>query len=89
MASLYITDAANVAIFPIENGCFSSLDLCDHGHYEVHGEVGETLGTLTAPAPAPAPAPFRQFAFCNSQPVTTANMSLLSRSVSTPRSFQR
>ena len=83
MASLYVTDAANVAIFPIESGCFSSLDLLDHGHYEVHGEVGETLGTLTAPAP------FRQFSFHNSQPVTTANMSLLSRSVSTPQSFQR
>ncbi|XP_027132668.1 uncharacterized protein LOC113745337 [Larimichthys crocea] len=85
MDSLYITDAANVAIFPVESGCFSSLDLSNHGHYEVHGEVGDTAGTPRAPAAAPSP----QFAFRNSQPVTTANMSLMSRSVTTPRSFQR
>ncbi|CAL8397726.1 unnamed protein product [Boreogadus saida] len=79
---LYITDATNVAIFPIESGCFSSLDLFDHGHYEVHGDVWDTVGAPTAPAPS------RQFAFRSSQPVTTENMSMLLRSV-TPRSFQR
>ena len=87
MDSLYITDATNVAIFPIESGCFSSLDLFDHGHYEIHGDVWDTVGAPTAPAPAPAPS--RQFAFRSSQPVTTENMSMLSRSVRTPRSFQR
>ncbi|CAL8310908.1 unnamed protein product [Gadus morhua 'NCC'] len=87
MDSLYITDAANIAIFPVESGLFSSLDLFDHGHYEIHGDVWDTVGAPTAPAPAPAPS--RQFAFRSSQPVTNENMSMLSRSVRTPRSFQR
>ncbi|KAG5282777.1 hypothetical protein AALO_G00059830 [Alosa alosa] len=36
--SVYLTDDANVAIFPEENGSFFCLDLQDQGHYEVHGD---------------------------------------------------
>ncbi|XP_036389895.1 uncharacterized protein LOC118781114 isoform X2 [Megalops cyprinoides] len=82
--SLYITDASNVVIFPMNNGCFSTMDLTDKAQYEVHGE---TVGQSPAlPMPAPAPSPSQPFAFrWNSQP----NMSQLARSVSTQRSFQR
>ncbi|XP_034091507.1 uncharacterized protein LOC117559020 isoform X3 [Gymnodraco acuticeps] len=82
--SLFITDAANVAVFPLDSGSFCSLDLSDHGHYEVHGEKpGETQRIQTEPAES------RPFAFRHSQPMSTANMSQLTRSISTPRSFQR
>ncbi|XP_035981082.1 uncharacterized protein LOC105935689 isoform X2 [Fundulus heteroclitus] len=36
--SLYMTDDANVAVFPGASGAFSTLDLSPRGHYEVHGE---------------------------------------------------
>ncbi|XP_051793649.1 uncharacterized protein LOC127537677 [Acanthochromis polyacanthus] len=88
MPSMYLTDAANVAIFPVEDGSFSSLDLRDHDHYEVHGEAGQTQEMGPAPAHAPAAGSSRQFAFRSGPPVT-ANMSVLTRSVSTPRSFHR
>ncbi|KAA0706776.1 hypothetical protein E1301_Tti019738 [Triplophysa tibetana] len=31
--------SANVAVFPLDSGDFCSLDLTDHGHYEVHGSA--------------------------------------------------
>lgn len=40
--SLYLTDDANVAIFPGASGVFSTLDLTPRAHYEVHGEQEDT-----------------------------------------------
>lgn len=80
--SLYLTDSANVALFPMENGDFCSLDLTDRGHYEVHG--GELQGQVTALSQ-------RSFSFAqrsSSSPV--ANFTPPPRaSTPSPRSFQR
>ncbi|CAL8310906.1 unnamed protein product [Gadus morhua 'NCC'] len=47
MDSLYITDATNVAIFLIESGCFSSLDLFDHVRFtEAEATVSAILVKL-------------------------------------------
>ncbi|XP_038162656.1 uncharacterized protein LOC119797584 [Cyprinodon tularosa] len=55
-SSVYITDDTNVAIFPGNDGHFSTIDLRVRGHYEVHGEsdaVGE-------PSSVPVPFAFRR-----------------------------
>ncbi|KAF4118126.1 hypothetical protein G5714_000177 [Onychostoma macrolepis] len=41
--NLYLTDDMNMAIFPGENGLFSTLDLTPRGHYEVHGDSDSSL----------------------------------------------
>ncbi|KAK7131759.1 hypothetical protein R3I93_018351 [Phoxinus phoxinus] len=51
-ANLYLTDSTNVAVFPLDNGDFCSVDLDDRGHYEVHGGERPALAT-----------PQRSFAF--------------------------
>uniref|UniRef100_A0A1A7WS95 Uncharacterized protein n=1 Tax=Iconisemion striatum TaxID=60296 RepID=A0A1A7WS95_9TELE len=48
-ASLYITDDSNVAIFPGNDGRFSTLDLRVRGHYEVHGGVIKRAFILQPP----------------------------------------
>ncbi|XP_077091495.1 uncharacterized protein LOC143742497 [Siphateles boraxobius] len=51
-ANLYLTGSANIALFPLDNGDFCSVDLDDRGHYEVHGGERPALAT-----------PQRSFAF--------------------------
>ncbi|XP_076133850.1 uncharacterized protein LOC143116552 isoform X2 [Alosa pseudoharengus] len=78
--SVYLTDDANVAIFPEEQGSFFCLDLQDRGHYEVHGDRS---GAIDPPAPDP-PAPSVRFAFQRPHAASAASSS---RSVT--KAFQR
>ncbi|XP_056603043.1 uncharacterized protein LOC130420012 [Triplophysa dalaica] len=81
--SLFLTDSANVAVFPLDSGDFCSLDLTDHGHYEVHGSA------LQADALSPSVSQ-RSFAFTqrpSSSPMV--NFAVPYRRSSTLRSFQR
>ncbi|KAA0721566.1 hypothetical protein E1301_Tti019438 [Triplophysa tibetana] len=78
-----ISDSANVAVFPLDSGDFCSLDLTDHGRYEVHGSP------FQADALSPSVSQ-RSFAFTqrpSSSPMV--NFAVPSRRISTPRSFQR
>ncbi|KAF4114302.1 hypothetical protein G5714_004525 [Onychostoma macrolepis] len=76
--SLYLTDDANVAVFPRADGHFSSLDLRDQAHYEVHGSVPSTSGNAAASGPPPSAS--SQFRF--SRPCTSASPSLPPRAQS-------
>ncbi|KAM4615440.1 uncharacterized protein ACJ7VT_010553 isoform 1-T1 [Polymixia lowei] len=70
-SSLYVTDDTNVAIFPGNDGHFSTVDLRVRGHYEVHGEsndVGEPSGV---------PGPFNPTRFSFRRPTSAAADSAL------------
>ncbi|XP_051276876.1 uncharacterized protein LOC127375083 [Dicentrarchus labrax] len=45
--SLYLTNDANVALFPGPSGVFSSFDLTARAHYEVNGEEEETSSSVS------------------------------------------
>ncbi|XP_028460042.1 uncharacterized protein LOC114572532 [Perca flavescens] len=75
--SIYLTDDANVAIFPEENGTFFCLDLQDRGHYEVHGDRTQQDSTPAVDPPAPSARfsfqrPHAASAASSSRPVTKA-----------------
>ncbi|XDV51924.1 hypothetical protein PO909_020716 [Leuciscus waleckii] len=80
VGSIYLTDDTNVVIFPLEDGRFSSFDLNERAHYEVHG--GGAQNHLSR---APTGADHRQFGFLQPSSVP----SNLPPRASTPRSFQR
>ena len=61
--TVYLTDGQNVALFPGENGYFSSVDLVPHGQYEVNGE---------APRPPTTTAPTERPRFSFLQPSTSS-----------------
>ncbi|XP_078022892.1 uncharacterized protein LOC144462609 [Epinephelus lanceolatus] len=63
--SLYMTDDANVALFPGASGVFSSLDLNPRTHYEVHGEAEDTSG--------PANSTGQRFSFMRTPATTTSS----------------
>lgn len=48
-STVFLTDATNMAVFPANNGFFSSLDLTPRAQYEVHGAVAEAQAS---PQPA-------------------------------------
>ncbi|XP_026094097.1 uncharacterized protein LOC113066414 [Carassius auratus] len=82
VGSIYLADATNVVIFPLEDGHFSSFDLNEREHYEVHGGGAQShLGR------APTVADHRHsFGFLQPTSVPSSN---LPPCASTPRSFQR
>ncbi|XP_039542773.1 uncharacterized protein LOC120489757 isoform X2 [Pimephales promelas] len=62
--SLYLTDDTNVAVFPGVEGLFSSFDLKDKAHYEVHGAGAELdSGVNIAAGALPTPSTSGQFRF--------------------------
>ncbi|KAK0140113.1 hypothetical protein N1851_022999 [Merluccius polli] len=77
--TVYLTDDQNVAIFP-SDGYFSSLDLVNKSHYEVHGD------STTAEKSA-AVATGQRFSF--HRPTSTATSSSCPTSRSTTKSFVR
>ncbi|XP_048043866.1 uncharacterized protein LOC125266835 isoform X1 [Megalobrama amblycephala] len=78
--SLYLTDDANVAVFPRADGHFSSLDLRDKAHYEVHGSGAVPNTSGNAAASGPPPSSSSQFRF--SRPGISASPSLPPRAQS-------
>lgn len=86
-SSVYITDDANVAIFPGNDGHFSTIDLMVRGHYEVHGESD----TVEEPSSVPTPLNPTRFSF-RRPPSAAAGSALTARpSPRTPmaKTFQR
>ncbi|XP_070409094.1 uncharacterized protein [Nothobranchius furzeri] len=83
--SLYITDDSNVAIFPGNDGRFSTLDLLVRGHYEVHGEGMEESSSV--------PASYNPTRFSFHRPQSTAGASTSSARpsprVTVAKTFQR
>ncbi|KAL1268598.1 hypothetical protein QQF64_033961 [Cirrhinus molitorella] len=65
-------------MFPRADGHFSSLDLRDKAHYEVHGSVPSTSGSAAALGPPPSSSS----RFCFSRPCTSASSSLPPRAQS-------
>ncbi|TKS88108.1 hypothetical protein D9C73_022232 [Collichthys lucidus] len=61
--SLYMTDEANVALFPGASGVFSSLDLTPRARYEGHGEVTTSAPNITG----------QRFTFMRSPATSTAS----------------
>ncbi|XP_049912443.1 uncharacterized protein LOC126397583 isoform X2 [Epinephelus moara] len=66
--SLYLTGDNNVAVFPRVDGHFSSLNLRDKAHYEVHGAKAapDASGNVAALGPPPTPSSNSQFRFSRS-----------------------
>lgn len=82
--SVYLTDDANVAIFPQPHGSFNCFDLNDRGHYEVHGDSV----TVERPAGAlPSDHPVR-FSFHRLPSTAASSSSPIPRATMT-KAFQR
>ncbi|XDV26236.1 hypothetical protein PO909_029998 [Leuciscus waleckii] len=82
VGSIYLTDATNVVISPLEDGHFSSFDLNERAHYEVHGGGAQShLGRAQTVADHR-----HSFGFLQPTSVPSSN---LPPHAGTPRSFQR
>ncbi|KAK0138164.1 hypothetical protein N1851_025520 [Merluccius polli] len=88
--SLYLTGDSNVAVFPGQDGHFSSFDLRDRAHYEVHGvEAAAEVVNFAASGPPPTPSSSSQFRFsrsasstCTSLPPRAQSLKYFTRTVS-------
>ncbi|XP_031153404.1 uncharacterized protein LOC116048424 [Sander lucioperca] len=80
--SLYLTDDTNVAVFPGAEGHFSSFDLRNKAHYEVHG-AGAVLdaGVNVAAGPLPTPSTSSQFRFSRSASSASPSVPLRAQSL--------
>ncbi|XP_023658943.1 uncharacterized protein [Paramormyrops kingsleyae] len=82
--SVYLTDDANVAIFPQPHGSFNCFDLNDRGHYEVHGDsitVERSAGALPSDHPV-------RFSFHRTPSTAASSWSPIPRATMT-KAFQR
>ncbi|XP_032368028.1 uncharacterized protein LOC116687049 [Etheostoma spectabile] len=80
--SLYLTNDANVALFPGASGVFSSFDLTARGHYEVHGEDEDASSASTNVSTG------QRFAFMRT-PSTTASSTVSASPRAVTKTFQR
>ncbi|XP_035850699.1 uncharacterized protein LOC118493754 [Sander lucioperca] len=81
--SLYLTNDANVALFPGASGVFSSFNLTARGHYEVHGEDEDASSASTNVGRTG-----QRFAFMRT-PLTTASSTASATPRAVTKTFQR
>jgi hypothetical protein len=85
--SLYLTDDTNHAVFANDRGQFSSFQLINGGHYEVHGDgmTEEMLPNTGGRTPFTSPVP--TFSFAQRPSAHSAVSTTVKRPV--VRTFQR